>query len=107
MGGISGLQKWILLVCMDIRFISVEEILCAWREWEPAEWGSKIATVGVGEYNSAHASLSRAITRLWRRGLVVIWKNLTNSATGVTLTDAGRAMAQAISEEKAEDKNSG
>jgi DNA-binding MarR family transcriptional regulator len=66
-----------------------------------------MATVGVGEYNAGHASLSRSITRLWRRGLVVIWKNLTNSATGISLTEAGEALAQAISEEETEDANKG
>ena len=105
--GISDLQSWILLLCLDSRFLSTQEILVAWRDWKPAEWGSKIGTVGAGEYNVGHASLSRTITRLWRRGLVVIWKNLTNSATGITLTDAGKALAQAISEEVTGDENNG
>ncbi len=36
------------------------------------------------EYNRAHASLSRALTRLWQRGLVEIWKSV-GRRTGVTL----------------------
>jgi hypothetical protein len=107
MGGLSYLQRRVLFLCLDNRFLSVEEILSSWRDWKPAEWGSIIATVGAGEYNVGHASLSRTTTRLWRRGLVVIWKNLTNSATGITLTDAGKALAQAISEEETIDGNSG
>ena len=105
--GISDLQSWILLLCLDNTFLSTQEILVAWRDWKPAGWGSKMATIGESEYNVGHASLSRTITRLWRRGLVVIWKNLTNSATGITLTDAGKALAQTISEEVIGDENNG
>jgi len=105
--GLSALQREILLFCLEKGFVSSQEILFAWREWKPAERGSKMATVGAGEYNAGHASLSRTISRLWRRGLVVIWKNLTNSATGITLTDAGKALAQAISDEETEDANNG
>lgn len=105
--GISSLQKWLLLFCMEEGFLSTQEILSAWRDWGPAQWGSKMAAVGKSEYNLGHASLSRTISRLWQRGLVVIWKNLTNSATGVTLTDAGKALAQALSDEETEDANNG
>jgi hypothetical protein len=100
MGGISALQRWILLLCLENGFLSTQNILDAWREWEPAEWGAKMATVGPSEYNIAHASLSRAISRMWQRGLVIIWKNLTNSATGITLTPDGKVLAQTISEEE-------
>ena len=105
--GISDLQKWILLLCLENGFLSTQEILSSWRDWEPMQWGSKKAVIGESEYNSAHASLSRTISRLWQRDLVVIWKNLTNSATGITLTDAGKALAQAISDEVTEDANNG
>jgi hypothetical protein len=94
-----------LLLCLENGFLSTQEILSAWLSWKQAKWGSKVATVGKSEYNAAHASLSRTIGRLWRRGLVVIWKNLTNSATGITLTDAGKALAQDISEEESEGDN--
>ena len=105
MGGISNLQRWILLLCLEGGFLSTQEILSAWRDWGPAEWGYKMAAVGKREYNLGHASLSRTISRLWQRGLVVIWKNLTNSATGITLTDAGKALAQALSDEETEGAN--
>ena len=104
---LSHLQKGILLLCLENGFLSTEEILSAWLHWKPAKWGSKMVTVGKSEYNAGHASLSRTISRLWHRGLVVIWKNLTNSATGITLTDAGKALAQAISEEETEDVDNG
>ena len=99
--GISDLQRWILLLCQEEGFLSTQEILSAWRDWEPVQWGSRKAAVGASEYNAAHSSLSRTISRLWQRGLVVIWKNLTGSATGITLTQEGKAMAKAISEEDA------
>jgi hypothetical protein len=94
-----------LLLCLEKGFLSTQEILCAWLDWKPAEWGSKMATVGVSEYNAGHASLSRAISRLRGRGLVIVWKTLTGSATGLTLTDAGKALAQAISKEESEGSN--
>ena len=105
--GLSSLQQGILLLCLENGFLSTQEILYAWLDWKPAKWGSKVATVGKSQYNAGHASLSRTISRLWRRGLVVIWKNLTNSATGITLTDAGKALAQSISEEVTGDENNG
>lgn len=105
--GISDLQRWILLLCLENGFLSIQEILSAWRDWGPVQWGSKKAAIGEREYNLGHASLSRTISRLWQRDLVVIWKNLTNSATGITLTDAGKALAQTISDEVTEDANNG
>ena len=92
--GISDLQKGILLLGLEKGFLLTQDILCWWWGWELAEWGAKKATIGKSEYNTAHASLSRAISRLWQRGLVVIWKNLTNSATGISLTDAGTGLAR-------------
>ena len=100
--GISDLQRCILVLCKENKFLSTQEILSAWRDWEPAQWGSKKSVVGESEYNAAHASLSRTISRLWQRGLVMIWKNLTCSATGITLTQEGKVIAQAISEEEAD-----
>ena len=91
---ISDLQREILISCLERNFLSVQDILAQIWGWEPAEWGAKKATIGKSEYNTAHASLSRAISRLWQRGLVVIWKNLTNSATGISLTDAGTELAR-------------
>jgi len=102
--GISELQKWILLVCLENRFASTKELLCAWFDCEPADWWSKKASIGWAEYNKAHASLSRSISRLWQRGLVIIWKNLTYSATGITMTDVGKAIAQSISDKESIEK---
>lgn len=48
---------------------------------------------------SAHASLSRSLTRLWMKNLIIYWKTLTRYRTGITLADAGEALARAIMEE--------
>jgi len=83
--GISDLQREILLLCLESRFLTCQEIL---------------RQVFVGrEYETAHASLSRSLTRLWLRGLVEYWKNLTRYRTAITLTDAGEALARSIMEE--------
>ena len=94
--GLSHLQRQILCLALEQGFLSTETILCSWWGWEPAEWGAKKASVGEREYNAAHASLSRSISRLWGKNLVIIWKNLTNSATRITLTPEGETIAQAI-----------
>jgi Mn-dependent DtxR family transcriptional regulator len=52
------------------------------------------------EYETAHASLSRSLTRLWVRGLIEYWKTLTFYKTGITLTDAGEALARTIMAER-------
>jgi DNA-binding MarR family transcriptional regulator len=79
---ISDLQKEILLLCLEKGFLSCQDIL---RQ-----------VFGGREYNVAHASLSRSLTRLWLRGLVEYWKNLTRHRTAITLTDAGEALARSI-----------
>ncbi len=47
--GISDLQRAILLLCLKKGFLSTEDILCSWWGWEPAEWGSKKATIGESQ----------------------------------------------------------
>jgi hypothetical protein len=44
---------------------------------------------GRDEYDIEGASLSRAIARLWRRGLVTIYRASPSEWTGIGLTDAG------------------
>jgi len=95
---ISDLQKGILLLCLGKGFLLTQDILCWWWGWEPAEWGDKKA--GSQQYNAAHSSLSRSLDRLWRRGLIIIWKSITGSATGVSLSSQGREVAKAISAEE-------
>jgi len=80
--GISDLQKEILVLCLKQGFITCQDIL---RQM-----------FGGREYNVAHASLSRSLTRLWGRGLVQYWKTLNHYCTAITLTPEGKTLAQAI-----------
>jgi len=93
---ISDIQRQILCLALKMRFIRFDEMLSALWGWHPGVWGSKKTSIGQREYARGYASLSRSITRLWASGNVLIWKNLTGSGTGVTLTDAGTELARAI-----------
>jgi hypothetical protein len=79
---LSDLQREILLLCLESRFLPSQEIL---RQ-----------IFGGRQYETAHASLSRCLTRLWLRGLIEYWKNLTRYRTAITLTPEGETLAQAI-----------
>ncbi len=79
---LSDLQKTILLLCLENRFLTCQDILHQ--------------VFGGREYDVAHASLSRTLTRLWGKNLITIWKTLNRYRTGVSLTDEGTALAQAI-----------
>jgi len=79
---LSDLQREILLLCLEKGFLTSQEIL-------------RQEFVGRG-YETAHASLSRCLTRLWLRGLIEYWKTLTRYRTGITLTNAGETLARAI-----------
>jgi len=92
----SSLQKEILRLAFEKNFVTCAEILTQLWGWQPQEWGSIKATIGEREYATAHASLSRSLSRLWQRGLITIWKNLTNSATAISLTDPGAELAGTI-----------
>lgn len=80
--GISDLQEKILLLCLEKGFLTCQDIL--------------YQVFGGRDYDVAHASLSRSLTRLWGKNLIMIWKTLSRYRTGVTLTDEGTALAQAI-----------
>ena len=99
--GISDLQRWIFHSARKKDFSRPKKYCPPGGIGNRCNGGPRKAAVGASEYNAAHSSLSRTISRLWQRGLVVIWKNLTGSATGITLTQEGKAMAKAISEEDA------
>lgn len=93
---ISGLQKEILCLALERKFITCDEILTELWGWQPGAWGSKRATVGEAAYKSGHSSLSRCLTRLWSKNLVRIWKSITGPGTGVSLTPEGQELIQAI-----------
>jgi DNA-binding PadR family transcriptional regulator len=79
---ISDLQKTILILCQEKGFLTCQDIL---RQ-----------VFGGREYGVAHATLSRTLTRLWVKNLITIWKTLSRYRTGVSLTDEGTELAQAI-----------
>lgn len=87
MGGkLSDLQKEILLLALANKFITSQELLS--ELWQPQDEREK---------QTGHASLSRALTRLWQKNFIIYWKTLTRYRTGISLTDAGEVLAQAIS----------
>jgi len=100
---ISNLQREILRLALEKSFITCEEILLELWSWKDQEQG----TIGKAQYASAHASLSRCLTRLWVRGLIEYWKTLTRYKTGITLTYAGEALARTIMEERKTGKVTG
>ncbi len=83
---ISELQKAILSLALEKRFVTFQEILAEL-------WGKKITQA---QYHSCHASLSRSLTRLWRAGAVHIWKCITHPATAISLTNKGKMLAVSI-----------
>jgi DNA-binding MarR family transcriptional regulator len=94
--GLSQLQRQILLLALRKKFVLCQDLLFLWGV-HPGAISDK------GKYAAAHSSLSRALTRLWWRGLVEYWQNkITRYRTAVTLTEKGKVLAQVISEEEAE-----
>jgi len=103
--GISELQEKILCLASERRFITCEEILVALWSWKRQKQGSKEAAIDKAKYASGHAALSRSLTRLWMRNLIVYWRTLSHYRTAITLTPEGETLAQAILAE-AENKES-
>lgn len=93
---LSDLQKNILGHCLEQKFVTSQELLSALWDLQPQEQESKKDTIVKAQYASAHASLSRCLTRLWLRGLIEYWKTLTRYRTGITLTIEGQELIQAI-----------
>jgi hypothetical protein len=94
--GLSHLQKTILL------FISDQGGFASSREILSRVWGPSLRPEETG-YASAHASLSRSLSRLWQRGLIDIFKKLSGSGTSTSatiigLTPTGKEMARFIVE---------
>lgn len=99
--GLSLVQKRILTFVLQEKFVLCQDLLSLWGV-QPGAVSDK------GRYAAAHSALSRALTRLWWRGLIEYWQNkLTHYRTAVTLTDEGKALAQAISPEEAEGEING
>jgi hypothetical protein len=88
--GLSLIQKRVLLACLRERFVLCQDLLTMWGV-QPGPVSDK------GKYAAAHSALSRALTRLWWRGLIEYWQHkLTHYRTGVTLTGEGEVLARSI-----------
>jgi hypothetical protein len=96
---LSTHQEMILTLCLSEKFMSCNELLLAGWALQTQEQGSKKDNIAKAEYCSAHAALSRCLTRLWGRGLIVYWKTINRSKTGITLTPEGETLIRAILEE--------
>lgn len=86
---LSNLQQSILALCLEQKFMSCNELLLELWDLQPQEPWSK-------KYASAHASLSRSLTRLCVRGLIEHWKTLNHCKTGITLTPEGQTLINVI-----------
>ncbi len=99
--GLSLVQKRILTYVLQGKLVTCQNLLTLW-EVQPGAVSDKC------RYAAAHSALSRSLTRLFWRGLIEYWQEkLTHYRTAVTLTDAGKKLAQAISEEEKEDADKG
>ena len=88
--GLSLVQKRILTFVLQEKFVTCQDLLNLWGV-QPGAVSDK------GRYAAAHSALSRALTRLWWRGLIEYWQHkLSRYRTGVTLTHAGEVLARAI-----------
>jgi hypothetical protein len=95
---ISNLQKVILRLALKRGgFVSSRAILSS-------VWGIGLTPEEPG-YESAHASLSRSLTRLFARCLIDVFKKVPGAATGtcatvVGLTPEGEELARHLVEEE-------
>jgi len=94
--GLSIVQKRILSFVWKEKFVTSKELLSLWGV-QPG------VVVDKAKYGAAHASLSRALTRLFLRGLIEYWQDkLSRYRTAISLTDAGKIMAERITLEVGE-----
>ena len=96
---ISSLQENILRLAFERNFVTCEELLVELWKRGAQEQG----TIDKAQYASRHAALSRSLTRLWMKDLIIYWKSLTRHKTAISLTPQGKRLGKAILEE-AEDK---
>jgi DNA-binding MarR family transcriptional regulator len=94
---LSVLQQAILALCLEQKFMSCKELLELWNL--PQEQGSKKDNIAKAEYRSAHAALSRSLNRLWRRGLIDVWKCKAATGTAINLTPEGKRLINIILED--------
>jgi hypothetical protein len=88
--GLSLVQKRILTRVLQEKFVTCQDLLTMWGV-QPGD------VVDKGTYAAAHSALSRSLTRLFLRNLIEYWQDkLSHYRTAITLTEAGRSMAESI-----------
>jgi hypothetical protein len=88
--GLSTIQKRILSFVWREKFVTCQELLTLWGV-QPG------AVVDKAKYDSAHASLSRSLTRLFLRNLIEYWQDkLSHYRTAITLTEECKSMAKSF-----------
>ena len=88
--GLSLVQKRILTLVLQEKFVLCQDLLSLWGV-HPG------AVVDRNKYGSAHASLSRSLTRLFLRNLIEYWQDKLNRCrTAISLTSTGKSMAESI-----------
>ncbi len=96
--GLSLVQKKILKVVLQGKFVTCQDLLNLWGVQQGA-------VSDKGKYAAAHSALSRALTRLWWRGLIEYWQDkLTHYRTAITLTGDGEVLARSILAENQEEQ---
>lgn len=86
-------QRRILILAFKEKFLTCQEILAML-------WGVGARERETPQYARGHSSLSRCLTRLWRRGLIEYWKTLTRQRTGISLTSRGKLLALKLIEDE-------
>ena len=88
--GLSYVQKRIMLVALQERFVLCQDLLKIWG-LRPG------AVINKTKYGAAHSALSRSLTRLYLRGLIEYWQDkLHHYKTAITLTDHGKSIAATL-----------
>ena len=97
--GLSHLQRQILCLAFERGFVTSSEMIEKFWGLQYHKQVSKEAA-----YASAHATLSRSLTRLFLRNLIEFWQDkLSRYRTAITLTDEGKSMANSFIIEERED----
>jgi len=71
-----------LTLVLARKFITCEEILVELWGWQPKKQGSKEAATDKAQYASAHAGLSRVLTKIVAEKFDHILENLNPSSDG-------------------------
>ncbi len=102
--GLGVLQKGILRLLLNRGpLLRARVLLSQLLGWQGRPGDNQVfdrGSIGKEAYNSGHASLSRSLERMRRRGLVQVYKNVSGYGRVVGLTTIGRQVAQEIAEEE-------